>query len=319
MADIDYNLLPVFEALYEERGVGRAAVRLGLTQSAVSQSLGRLRHSLNDQLFLRSARGVVPTARAQELAPLVRETLARWRDACRPDSFDAVGSRREFRIVVGNYVGEMLLPDIIAKIQSESDTIRLRIWNMNSHVGEWLESGMVDVAIGSFEEVPRRVKAQPLFHHRYVWVVRRGHELATSLHSLDQVLAQPRVELDAGEGPVTNRGFWQSGGLRRRAVADVQAMLSGQAVGDHQSVIRFSLHQWRVVLEIVGKSDLFAFLPERIAATHSATYGVTVLDQFEPIPSSSLSMIWDDTQTNEPGNRWLRGLIARSVAGRTDT
>jgi DNA-binding transcriptional LysR family regulator len=99
MADIDYNLLPVFEALFEERRVGKAASRLNVTQSAVSQALGRLRHALNDQLFLRSPHGLVPTARAMEIAPLLHDTLARWREACRPSGFDPASSAREFRIV----------------------------------------------------------------------------------------------------------------------------------------------------------------------------------------------------------------------------
>ena len=138
MCDLDFNLMPVFEALYEERRVGRAALRLGVTQSAVSQALGRLRHALNDQLFLRSAQGLVPTARARELAPLVRDVLARWREAARPGHFDPRLSSREFRIVVGSYVGELVLPDIIANLQKASDTVRLRVWNMSSHLGAFL-------------------------------------------------------------------------------------------------------------------------------------------------------------------------------------
>jgi DNA-binding transcriptional LysR family regulator len=148
MADIDYNLLPVFEALFEERRVGKAASRLNVTQSAVSQALGRLRHALNDQLFLRSPHGLVPTARAMEIAPLLHDTLARWREACRPSGFDPASSAREFRIVAGNYVGEILLPPIIAALRERSETLRLRVWNMSSQRGLVLNASCVSPMYG---------------------------------------------------------------------------------------------------------------------------------------------------------------------------
>lgn len=317
MSDIDFNLMPVFEAIFEERRVGRAALRLGITQSAVSQALGRLRHALNDQLFLRSAQGLVPTSRAQELAPLVRDVLARWREASRPVHFDPQASSREFRIVVSSYIGELVLPDIIANLQEESSTVRLRVWNMSSHLGEWLEAGLTDMAIGTFEDLPKRVRTKALFRQRYVWIARRDHPVALSLTSIDELLALPRLEMDAGEGPVSNRGIWHEGGIRRRAAADALSMLSPGSSHVPDTRIRFYLHQWRVAFDLVGKTDLLAFIPERLAASAVGEYGAVVLRQFPPVFSADLSVIWHETQTSEPGNRWLRNLIVRSV-GQTE-
>lgn len=211
--------------------------------------MGRLRHALNDQLFLRSPQGLVPTARAQELAPLLRDTLARWRDACRPGLFDPSTSPREFRIVTGNYIGEMLLPAIIESIQQHSDKVSLRVWNLNSHLGEWLDSGLIDIAIGSFEHLPHRINSQSLFGHDYVWVARRGHEVARNIESLEDLLRLPRLELDAGEGPVNNKGLWQEGGIRRRAVADAHALLRSEGAAGAFKTTRYFVHQWRVALE----------------------------------------------------------------------
>src|SRR5215218_8072033 len=72
----DLNLLVLFEVVLQERHVGRAAERLNLSPSAVSHGLGRLRRLLNDPVFLRTPKGVVPTARALELAHPVAEVLA---------------------------------------------------------------------------------------------------------------------------------------------------------------------------------------------------------------------------------------------------
>ena len=77
IVEMDLNLLKVFEALYEEGGAGRAAIRLELTQSAVSAALRRLREVYRDALFTRTGRGLAPTARADELKPLITEALDR--------------------------------------------------------------------------------------------------------------------------------------------------------------------------------------------------------------------------------------------------
>jgi DNA-binding transcriptional LysR family regulator len=254
--------------------------------------------------------------RAQELAPLLRETLARWNDACKPGRFDPHVSEREFRIVAGSYVGEMLLPDIIATIERHSPMIKLRVWNLNSHIGEWLDASLVDLAIGSFEQLPRRVKSQVLFRHNYVWIARRGHPTAFELTTVEDVLRLPRLELDAGEGPVNSKGIWHEGGIRRRAVADAHAALR---IADRDDVhtTRYSIHQWRVALEIVGRTDLVAFAPERLFRFGKPGDDIAVLEQFAPAFVSELSVIWDETQASDPGNRWLRDVIIE-VASRQD-
>jgi len=93
------------------------------------------------------------------------------------------------------------------------------------------------------------------------------------------------------------------------------------AVGDvvgPRARIRFHLHQWRVAFDLVGKTDLLAFMPERLVASGAGEYGAVVLRQFPPVFSSDLSVTWRATQTNEPGNRGLRNLIVKSVGQTAD-
>src|SRR5271156_3475913 len=85
---LDLNLLRVFDALVEERSVTRAGDRLGLTQSAVSHALGRLRHVMSDPLFVRRAGGVEPTSRALEIGPALHAALAQLQEALSPSGFD---------------------------------------------------------------------------------------------------------------------------------------------------------------------------------------------------------------------------------------
>ncbi|MGF6995847.1 DNA-binding transcriptional LysR family regulator [Paraburkholderia sp. GAS32] len=119
IVEMDLNLLKVFEALYEEGGAGRAAVRLDLTQSAVSSALRRLRGVYREPLFTRTGRGLAPTARADELKPVITEALDRCRQSLAMTADDtndyrgrsvSIGLSDDFEIAVGHRV-----MDIVAK------------------------------------------------------------------------------------------------------------------------------------------------------------------------------------------------------------
>src|SRR5690349_3050479 len=103
LSRIDLNLLVLFESVLREANVGRAAAALNLSPSAVSHGLGRLRRMMNDPLFLRTPRGVVPTARAQDLAPRIAEVLQQIRSMlAAAEPFDPATSARRFRLGVGD-------------------------------------------------------------------------------------------------------------------------------------------------------------------------------------------------------------------------
>src|SRR4051812_16994715 len=99
----DLNLLRIFDVVLEERSVTRAGVRLGLTQSAVSHALNRLRYTLNDELFLRGPGGMEPTPRALEIGPQVHAALTQLQSAVAPAGFDPTISERRFTIAAGAY------------------------------------------------------------------------------------------------------------------------------------------------------------------------------------------------------------------------
>ena len=117
----DLNLLVLFEVVLEERHVGRAADRLNLTPSAVSHGLGRLRRLLNDPLFLRTPRGVVPTVRATELSGPVADVLARARSVISTaEPFDPARSTRRFTIAAADGTSAVLMPALLAELRKSA-------------------------------------------------------------------------------------------------------------------------------------------------------------------------------------------------------
>ena len=126
IALVDLNLLVVFDAVMKEKHVTRAAKRIGMTQPAVSNALNRLRYIAKDDLFVRSADGVVPTARALELGPPVRQAINLVENAFDPTSFDPSSSTDVFNIAISNYTASILFPKLAEVLEKEAPNINVR-------------------------------------------------------------------------------------------------------------------------------------------------------------------------------------------------
>ena len=175
---LDLNLLRVFDTLIEERSVTRAGERLGLSQSAISHALNRLRYVLNDELFVRVADGMRPTPRASEIAPRLREGLLQLQLALGPTEFVPARTERRFTIACGEYVGTVLVPSFIARVRALAPNAELRIRPSNMGVTEALLAGRIDLAIGSFRRVPEPFVCETLFQETRVWVLSADHPAA---------------------------------------------------------------------------------------------------------------------------------------------
>src|SRR5581483_12284874 len=142
-AGIDLNLLRVLDVLLEERSVTRTGARLGLTQSAVSHALNRLRFQLGDELFLRNAGGMQPTRRALEIAPSLHAALGQLQSALTPADFDPAVSDQVFSVVAGAYACAVLAPAVVSKLQSRAPNVRLEIAETPTDLVEQLDAGRV--------------------------------------------------------------------------------------------------------------------------------------------------------------------------------
>src|SRR5512144_2036769 len=121
--NLDLNLLRVFDVLLEERSVTRTGARLGLTQSAVSHALNRLRYTLNDELFLRGPAGMQPTPRAVEMGPQIHAALNQLQAALSPADFDPATSERRFSVVAGAYASAILVPPLVSVVAQSAPLV----------------------------------------------------------------------------------------------------------------------------------------------------------------------------------------------------
>jgi DNA-binding transcriptional LysR family regulator len=302
----DLNLLVLFEAVLQERHVGRAAERLHLTASAVSHGLSRLRGLLNDPLFLRTPKGVVPTERAIALADPIREILASARRViASAEPFDPATSTRHFKIGAPDAVSTELLPSLLAAIRRAAPGIDIGVRNLLPNQMAWagayagLDAREHDIAILPFSdlpnlsEAPARFVTRPLYEEKFVVVMRAGHAFADK-PTLARYCAQHHVLVsDTGD----RNGY-------------VDMLLAERGASRR---VALTVPNFMTALAVVAQTDLLAALPSRFVKTYSARFRVTS----KPLPLnqriSHIRAVAPSVALMDAGLAWLFDLIERTV------
>ena len=179
LTHIDLNLLLTLDVVLSEGSVARAALRLHVTPSAVSNALARLRILLGDPLVVRCGRGVVPTPRGLELAPTLKSTLGELERAIRSEAFDPATTTRQFTVAVSDAGQITWLPAFARLMSAEMPRAGVRVVGIDTYLS-WggPPSTEVDVAIAAIEDTAPGVHMAPLRTETSVLLARRGHPSA---------------------------------------------------------------------------------------------------------------------------------------------
>jgi DNA-binding transcriptional LysR family regulator len=311
----DLNLLRVFDALIEERSVTRAGERLGLSQSAISHALNRLRYILNDELFVRVSDGMRPTPRASDIAPRLREGLLQLQLALAPAEFVPEHTDRRFTITCGEYVGTVLIPAFIAKIRAIAPNAELRIRPSNMGVTEALLAGRVDLAIGSFRQIPAPFVCEPLFQETRVWVLSADHPAAANELTLERLASLPHLIISGtGEDEQAVAGYVSDHGLERLVTRSEVGLLQGAlAARGLRRVVGLTTPHFPAALAVVSQSDMAAPLPRRLAAAFADRYRLKLFEPPYDSPPFDIMALWHRDHGEDRAVTWLRGIL-RAVA-----
>lgn len=294
----DLNLLKAFDALYAERHVTRAGLRIGLSQSAMSGALTRLRELFEDELFVRTPSGMQPTPRADDLAGPVSDALRLVRGALQSDRFDPATADRAFTIAMTDYAAFVLLPPLLARLSVEAPRIDVRVSGMfgRNEAIERLDSGEANLAIGFPVEASARILMRPLFQEGFACVARRGHPAFADGASLEAFAAAPHL-LVSPEG--------DRSGLVDHKLA---------ALGLERRVV-LSLPQFVVAPFVIAETDLVATLASRVARRFAATgIGIAMHEPPIELPCWPLAMMWHRRADAHAATLWLRDIIAEIAA-----
>ena len=293
IAAIDLNLLLVLHTVLAERSVATAAERLHVTPSAISNALARLRAVLGDPLVTRKGRGIVPTPRALELAPVLARVLAELDDAITAAPFDPASCARTFTLALADAGQVTWLPRIAARMAAAMPRARLRAIGIDSLVslGD-LGSSEIDLHIGLRARGPG-MRVEPLLEERTVLVARRGHPALRGRLSLRALgaLRHVAVELVPGKGfrDVIAAAYARAG-VPREVALTVPAFTAAAAVA--------------------AATDLVATLPSSLVAAHRELRPVA-----GPVPAHTVEMAlcWHDRTHADPPAVAFRALVRAAV------
>lgn len=294
LATLDLNLLLVLHTVLSERSVARAARRLNVTPSAVSNALARLRVVLGDPLTSRSGRGIVPTPRAAALAPALARALGDLDQAVRGDEFDAATSEREFTLAVADVGQYARLPRVVALLRKEMPRTRLRVVSIDTlHASGGLAGTTVDVLIGVGERGPG-IHVRPLYDERVLLVARARHPRARGrvTKAVLSTLQHVEVHVAPGKGSRPLAASYAELGIPRHIAVFVPTFTAAAAV--------------------VSATDLVASLPETLVEVLGRRLGLRVVATPLAPVTATINVLWHDRTHDDPALRAFRELLERA-------
>jgi DNA-binding transcriptional LysR family regulator len=295
---LDFSMLLIFRDLVRLQKTTVVAAQLGLSQSAISHALSRLRDLFDDPLFIRRPNGLEPTLRAMELLPKIETILRVTQDALAlPSQFDPAASTRSFRLAGNDLVGAVIAPSLLGLLRKQAPGCRVGFkFAVGAESLNGLRTNDLDLAIGRIWDLSEDFTATPVFEERFVVVVRNNHPAARSKMSLDDYLALDHI-LVSFRG-----GFWgmvdkalKRRRLKRRVVASVPMFMTAMTTA--------------------AQSNLAATIPSRLAAKHARQLGLRIFEAPLKVDPFTISLVRHSRSASDPGLDWLANKILE--AGRS--
>ncbi|MFL5306138.1 MAG: LysR family transcriptional regulator [Polyangia bacterium] len=301
LAAVDLNLLAILRALLSERHVTRAAARVGLSQSAASHALARLRDLYKDPLLVRSGRGLALTPRAAQILPALERGLGELHGTVRESpAFTPLTARRSFTIAASDYLQALIMGPLLRQLARQAPGVDLTMV-VFPNAGQLAESGAVDLVISVFSPETRGLSHEPLFTEGFVCMVRRRHPRIRKAPTLAQYLAERHVVV----APTGTPGSLVDSTLEQRGVS---------------RRIALRVTNFLIAPVVVCETDFVNTMPIRFAQRVAKTYPLRLLPPPFRLPTFEYAMFWHPRIDHDPAQSWLRSLVARvCAAGRADS
>lgn len=284
--NLDFRSLSTFLSVLDEGSVSRAAVRLGVTQSAVSHTLERLRQALGDPLFVKSGRGIVPTRYALQAGPHVRQILDDLQSLSAGPPFSPATAEFTFTVAANDYQRDLLLPGLVRTLRREAPGINLQVIPSGIPRADMLRKDVCDLIISPHAPEATDIMQRGLTADRMVVFYDPAHREPPA--NLADYLKADHIALlfATGEKPTLETSL-NTRGLNRRNVVTV-SNFSG-------------------LPEFLRGSDMLATAPEGMSKHLLRDFAWVPLPfDFKPF---TLLMLWHRRNQNDPAHKWLRNQV----------
>jgi DNA-binding transcriptional LysR family regulator len=292
--DLEFGEIRLLAALSQLRKLGAAAARLGISQSAASHALARLRSRTADPLFVRGSSGFYPTPYGERLSIAAQRALNILLDGLASNApFEPMSTTRRFDVYLSD-VGQMVfLPKLLTVMTEQAPQARLRVCPVPlDQPGMALASGEVDLAVGFFRNLTSGFRQSMLFRERYVCVVRADHANFRSGMSKEGFAKSPRALADAsGMG---------------HAVVEEELKKQGLLAAP-----RLTVPQFMVLPMVIANSDLLVIMPSRLAKAFAQLVSIKILQPPVSLPPYDIKMYWHERFDRDPSSRWFRGMLVQ--------
>jgi DNA-binding transcriptional LysR family regulator len=292
MPDPDYNLLSALDVLLAEGSVAAAAKTLGVSESAMSRTLQRLRTATGDPLLVRAGRRLVPTPHATALRERVRSLAAEVKSVLQPavHALDLAALEQVFTIRANEGFVDSFAAKLVAAVTEAAPGVRLRFAPKPDKDVRPLRDGLVDLEVGVLGDTGPEVKIQALFQDHFVGVVRPGHVLASGAITAKNYAA-------CGHVVASRRG------RMRGPVDDALATLG------LQRRVAVVVPGFPAVLAIAAASDLVGLVPRSFVRAAPGGMAVHVFALPVQTGAITVSQMWHPRTHADPAQRWLRGMV----------
>jgi DNA-binding transcriptional LysR family regulator len=291
----DLNLLPVLVTVYEHGSVTVAAEQLGMSQSAISMALAKLRLRYGDPLFHRVGHGMQPTARMRGLIEPVREALSRLDGTFTSErAFNPGTTEGTFTFAMSD-LGEMVfMPKILRRLRQLAPRAFVRsVAATAPQIERGLETGEIDLAVGYFPDLREKsFMEKHLFFHHFVCLLRANHPITASTLSMSQFVSlEHAVVYGAG-----------------RTYEIFERLLKSKKI--HRSVVLRTPHFLSIPF-IISQSDLVVTVPHAVGVfVKSVHMNIRIAQPPMRTPRIDLKMHWHRNFQREAKNKWLREVVS---------
>lgn len=292
LSALNLNLLPALDALLRERNVSAAARRVGVSQSAMSHSLAKLRVALGDPLLVAAGRRMATTPRAESLARSLPPLLSALHAALvQPESFEPERTSRTFRVATFDLFEFTILPDLLVYLQEHAPGVRLHLDRIDERVGQRLIDGEVDLVLGGGNMVmPSSVMRRTIYRDPFACIVRADHPKVRSRLTLKRYLELDHVLISV-EG---------------RADGIVDRALQVQNKSRH---VALRLPHFSTAALSIQRTDMVCTLARSVAERAAELYGVRVLrPPIELTPATAIAW-WPRQHQEDEAHQWFRSLL----------
>jgi DNA-binding transcriptional LysR family regulator len=293
MAKLNLDWLEVFVQIFQTKSVTRAATALGIEQASASIALNKLRLHFDDQLFVRTVDGMIPTPRAQGIYPDLLEALKRIEIARGlPAAFSPKTTEREFRVCMTDISEIIILPRLINYLQKTAPGLIIEAEKISEESRHRLASGDVDLAVGFLPNLEAGFYQQALFEQDFVCLVAKNHPRVQSKLSVRQFYHEGHILVTtSGTGHTIVDSVLAKQKTKRRVVLRVPSFLG--------------------VACIVAQTDFLVVVPRQLGFALSAQEDVQVLESPIRLPHYKVKQHWHERFNADTGSIWLRQTMAQ--------